>query len=274
MRRRYGDRLRIGLAQDGITLLHTSGGLRSRTSILAECRLSEEDVAVPDRLPARLRSILTETKCAGLPTTIMLDDAYCRLWIVTPPQNAASLSDCKAAAAVRFQTLYGEPITGWELAADWDARRPFVACAVPHALLQALQQVAIEYKLTLLDIAPQFIGAWNRWHAGLRPNAWFGVLHEDTLTIGATISGRLQVIRATSVPVALPADSAVDKEWLSGHLSREALRMNLAMPADIQLCGPIPGDWTTPGGALNCMRLDARNTVSAGVALASTGMQQ
>ncbi|UUZ55504.1 hypothetical protein LP419_07490 [Massilia sp. H-1] len=51
------------------------------------------------------------------------------------------------------------------------------------------------------------------------------------LTVGAIDGGRLQAVRA----VALPDGASL--EWLERHIAREALRLNLPVPARLQLAG-------------------------------------
>jgi hypothetical protein len=263
-----GGRLRIGLSATGITLLRTSGWFNKRSSVLADLACPEQEWAAPGSLEAQLRTMLTEFKCERQPVTIVLSDPLARLWTVTPPRNAARLSDCQAAAAARFQMLYGEPMTGWELAASWNARHPFLACAIPRALLLTLQTVAREHRLTLLEIAPQFVAAYNFWRAKMRAGSWFAVLHDKVLTIGAIDQQRLRSVRAAP----LPDQAWSDQGWLAQHLSREALRLNLALPSQLQVCGAVPGHWLLQAaGSVRCTRLDADAggaPVPAGVALA------
>ena len=66
-------------------------------------------------------------------------DAATRYFMVTPPHNATRIADCASAAGQRFQEIYGEAPQAWEITADWDARLPFLACAAPRALLDALR---------------------------------------------------------------------------------------------------------------------------------------
>jgi len=262
-------RLNIVLSANGIALIRNSGWFKKQHMVLAERVCAEDDLAV------QLRSMLAESKCERLPTTITLSDAMVRIWMVTPPQNTVRLSDCQAAAAARFQALYGEPMTDWELSADWDPRQPFLACALPRKLLQTLQSIAQERQLTLLEIAPQFIATWNRRHAQLAPDAWLGVLHGHVLTIGAVHQQRLCGVRVTS----LTSESLNDKHWLQQHLKREALRMNLPTPSQLQLCGSAPAHWViqTAGaeGAIRCTPLESAAVgmpTVTGAALAQAAM--
>lgn len=277
MRNYFSHSLRIGLSRTGITLLKTSGLLRSQTSVLANAALAEEASTAPERLGAQLHDMLVATNCARLATTIILSDDWVRLLMVTPPQNAGSVQDCRAAADMRFQALYGEPVSAWALEADWDARHAFLACAIPQPLLDMLRQTADMNRLTLISIAPQFVIMWNHWRRELQANAWFGVAQDDRLTLGAVDRQRLCAVRS----VAVPHGAWQEKQWLPEHLVREALRLNLPVPSHIQLCGSVPGQWVTQTmGALTCTRLDAGQSptesgsiTTAGGRLASSGMR-
>lgn len=273
MRNGLKQSLRIGLASDGIALLRTGGWLRTRSDLLADANLQPEESALPELLTARLNQILADTHCSHLPTTIVLAHELVRLFIVIPPHNTSCLQDCHAAAEMRFQALYGEPAAAWQLEAAWDAKLPFVVCAVPRALLAALQQVAATHRLTLIEVVPQFIAAWNRWRSALKSDAWFGLAHANRLILGAIENKRL----CATWSVAIPAQGQDSKHWLAEHVTREALRLNLPMPNRVQLCGASSEPWALQSaGSLVYERLDAgRSTTpsSANVVLAKTGLR-
>lgn len=269
--------LRIGVSRTGIALLQTSGWMRSRATLLAECGMTAEQAASADWLAARLSGMIAEAKCVSQTVTVIVADDLVRMFMVNPPQNATRLQDCRAAAEMRFHTLYGDAVGGWQLEADWDAKRPFLACAIPCMLPAALRAAASERRLALVEIAPRFIAAWNRWHASLRPDKWFGAVHDGMLTLGVMDGRHLCAVRSTPIP----AGSWDNGAWLPEHLAREALRLNLAAPKGMQLCGDIPGQWATQAfGTVTCERLDAAERKGNGVlpsaleTLARTGVHQ
>ena len=228
--------LRIGIAPNGIALLKSSGLLRPQTKLIADCALSPAQSLSLQAVAAQLRNMLSDAKCANLPASVIVADQWARLFMVNPPQNSGSLQDCKAAAAMRFQQLYGEPLGSWQLRADWQAQHAFVACALPAALLDSLQQVARDHRLTLLSIAPQFIATWNQWRNHLKAGAWFGLMQDNTLTLAAIDQQKICAVRT----IALPDGAAQDAQWLTAHLTREAMLLNLPMPKQVQLCGASP----------------------------------
>ncbi len=235
MRNRFGSSLQIGIADTGVTLSRTHGWLRPRMAPLASTAPSDAIPMTPDRAVSVLRDMCTQTPCAGLSTTVIVADNWVRYFIVTPPRNTARLQDCQAAAAMRFQALYGEPAADWQLDAHWDARQPFLACAMPQGLLVALRQAAADHALKLIQIVPHFVAAWNQWSNGVRADAWFGAVQGGTLTLGIIDRQRLCAVQAL-----VPGDAPT---WLAHHVKREALRLNVSMPRQMQLCGEVPRAW-------------------------------
>lgn len=272
MRNRFGSVLRIGLSKTGATVVHTSGWLQTHSEVLAEWAGSEEEGTSPEVAVTKLGALLKDADCSRLPARIVLSDTWVRRWMVTPPQNASSLADCRAAAMARFQALFGEPMSDWHLEADWESRQPFLACATPRSLLAALQQVARERRLVLLEVAPQFVVAWNRWRTDLSAGTWFGVLHQKVLTFAVLGQNGLETTR----DVALPDEVLLDQHRVLETLAREALRLNVPMPPEIRLCGQIPAHWVMQKiGNLTFVRLDqnrlANVPMSAGASLACMG---
>lgn len=275
MLERFGKSLRIGVSRTGIALVEASRWSRPRATLLVESRPTPEASANADGMAGRLRGVLAEAKCGNRSATIILDDDLVRFFMVAAPQNATRIQDCQAAAEMRFHALYGNSSEEWQLAADWNARHPFLVCAIPRALLTALRTAAGEYRLQVVAIVPQFVAAWNRWRPALRSDSWFGVVHDGMLTLGVAHAGRLCAVRR----MRLPGGGGDEAGWLAGQLSREALRQNIPAPARVQLCGRMPGQWTIhESDTLTCERLDAEEhaedvPLSALAALARTGMR-
>jgi hypothetical protein len=241
MRRRFGQALRLGVASGGIALVKTSRW-GAPASLLAE-QSFDSAAGMQDALGAVL-----DGGYAGWPLTFVLADELVRLWQVTPPQLSARLADLEAAAAQRFQLLYGEPAANWALSAGWDPVRPFLAAALPRALLGTLEQGANQLKV--VEIVPQFVAVLNRWSGALKPGAWFALVHDKVLTLGACDGGAIVAVRATALP------EGADAIWLAEHLAREALRLNLPAPKRLQLSGSVPSAWLG-SSSIACSQLGA-----------------
>lgn len=236
MRRFARTSLKIGISRDAVTVLHQIGWLRQETELISRQSI---EAAGSDRaqLASMLDNILAEGEYSHLATTVIVADDCARLFMVTPPRNTTRLQDCRAAVDMRFRSLYGENSNDWQLSADWDVRTPFLACALPRTLLDAVQQAARKHHLTLIEIVPHFIAAWNHWSASLKAEAWFAVNCGGTLTLAAIEDRRLHAIRSTPWPNNIQEAN----QWLSNRIACEALRLNLAAPRYVQLCGDLVG---------------------------------
>ncbi len=260
MRRRFGQGLRIGVSSAGIALLKTSRWSADPAVVVAEHALA--DGAPAQHVTDGLRAVLADGGWSRWPASVVVADDLARMWQVTPPTGAARMADLEAAAALRFQQLYGEPASGWQIAGGWDPSRPFTAAALPRALYDALSLVAAEHKLALVEVVPQFIAGWNRWCGLVAPDAWYGLVHDGVLTFGVPHGAGLGPVRAAQVP------AGADDAWLDAHAAREALRLGVAAPARLQLSGQVPETWRR--GEVLVMG-ESDTGWSAGAALAATG---
>lgn len=269
MRKDITSALRIGLSRTGVAVTHMHGWMRRHTELVTETSLSGDDFASAERLASRLGSVIADNQCSHLRVSLILADDLVRLFMVTPPGNASHLQDCRSAADMRFQSLYGDPPSEWRIQADWDADQPFLACAIPDYLLAAMQQVANEQHLTCIEIVPRFISAWNQWRNALVDTAWFAVAHNCQLTLGAIAARRLSAIRT----VAIPDEAWRSPNWLPEHIAREALRLNLTSPQQLQLCGDVPGHWVEQAfGSVTCRRLDIAQRSGVTTSMSSTAV--
>jgi hypothetical protein len=266
-----GQSLRLGIGHDSLALVRTSRVFARGATVLAEARCA--DANDPQALGAALRTLLAEAGVAGWPVSVVLADELARMWQVAPPPGAAQPADLEAAAAMRFQALFGAPHAGWKIAADWQATRPFLAAALPASLLDVLEQAAREARCHLVEIVPQFVVAMNHWRKRHRPGAWFGLMHGQVLTLAAYDGALLAALRTAVVP------PGADRDWLESHVAREALRVGVGRPERLQVCGPAPRSWASHEGRLKfgCTLLEDEDEEavdhprSAAVRLACTG---
>lgn len=268
MRRRFGQALRIGVSAQSLALARTSGWGGAPFEVVAEVPVDGAGRVGFDAIGAALRRLLSDAGCAHWPASLVLADDLARIWQVAPPEGSARLTDLEGAAAMRFQALYGESAGGWQVAAGWNLSQPFLAAALPRSLLAALQDAAAGEQVALVEIVPQFIAGWNRWRGAVRAGAWYALVQQEVLTLGAVDGGSVRAVRAA----ALPEGAGLD--WLAQHIAREALRLNLPAPARLMLSGRAPAGWSGSAGALACTLLGAGKdmALSPAARLAATGM--
>lgn len=261
MRRSIGQSLRIGIAPHAVSLLRISRWRGAPVTVLAEHTIVESAAHPFDAIANALRTLLAEQGLQGWPAAFVLADDLARMWRVTPPQGATRHDDLEAAAGLRFQALFGEAPSAWQIGADWHATQPFFAAAVPRALLASLTVVADEFRLAVVGVEPHFVSAWNRWRGALKPGAWFALVHDQLLTLAPVAAGAA----ARQGPVALrvlPVPPGADQAWLTHILHREALLLDLPPPALLQACGAVPAAWTRPAATattaalIGCEALD------------------
>ncbi|MES2321026.1 MAG: hypothetical protein V4633_02060 [Pseudomonadota bacterium] len=234
MRKRFGQTLRLGVSPQGLALCTAR---RNTLDVIAEHSFGAGTPGF-EGIAAGVRELLAGAGCAGWPATLVLADELARLWQVVPPPGSARMGDLEAAAALRFQTLYGEPAGNWKLAAGWDAARPFLAAAMPRQLLTLLEEGAREQRVDLVEIVPQFVAGWNRWRGAVKAGAWYGLVQGRVLTLGALENNVVTAVRAAAMP------DGADAQWLDAHVAREALRLNLPVPDRVAVSGHAPQAWS------------------------------
>ncbi|WP_229507950.1 hypothetical protein [Massilia sp. Dwa41.01b] len=104
-------------------------------------------------------------------------------------------------------------------------------------MLATLREWSRESRCHLMQVVPQFVAAMNAWRRARRPGAWFGLVHGQVLSIAAYEGPRLAALRSTVVP------PGAGRDWLASLVAREALRVGVAQPELLQVCGPAPRAW-------------------------------
>lgn len=241
MRRGFGQALRVGVT-DGALALAVTGPLGA-ARLIGE---TAYDSGPAGALPAALQQLLG-TSHARWPVSYVVSDDLARMWSVTPPQGAARMTDLQAAAALRFHGLYGDTPAAWAISADWDAVNPFMAAAMPRALVDAVTHASGAQRMAVTGIETQFVIAWNAWRASLSARSWFALVHEGVLSLGVPRGSRLGAVRVTAIP------GNAGPDWLASHVEREALLLDAPVPASLALCGAVPTSWLQGSTALECM---------------------
>ncbi len=193
---------------------------------------------------------------------IMFDDSHARYWRVTPPEQISHLSDLRATAALRFQSLFDLPSDTWQIEADWNAQRDFLACALPAALVNQVHQLLKSHSKSITSSAcwPHFIQQWNQYASQLgKPRQAFAVVGDGSMTLALTQNRAIKSVR--SLPFFSP-----DSDSLKSHLQNlepsihaHALQLGIDAPQEILLAGKfctLPDEiqtgeirWRTPSRA-------------------------
>jgi hypothetical protein len=265
-----GGRLHLGIASQGLAIARYSSAWNKNKQVLGDI------TCAPDQLKPGCDSLLTNPACSGLPIAVTLGNSWGQLFMVTPPAHVDKKTVLVAAAGMRFQALFGKNKTEWQIEADWQIDRPFLACAFPKPLLTTLLETAKQRQITLLSISPYFVSAWNTWRGRLKSGSWFGVVSDGMLVLGMTSTihpEELAEIR--SIPIPAHGQSA---DWLEEQLHRTALQHGVGVPEQIHIVGNLHRYWRQQGVAVTEQRvvnlddnnLDS-NTASAALQLIVRG---
>ncbi|GAB3432973.1 hypothetical protein NX773_10880 [Massilia solisilvae] len=244
-----GQHLCIGVARGGVALARKRAWRPGLAELLAERRLAAAGDA---EIAAAVRELLTAAAPTASTVSIVLADDLVRMWQVAPPAGCARMSDLLAAAAMRFQHLFGSGTAGWRITADWDLSGPFLAVAAPQSLLDPVEAAVRDYGGHVVEVVPQFVAALNQWRRVRTPGAWFGLLQGPVLTLALYQNAALAAVRSALVP------HGAGRDWLDSHVAREALRVGIDRPERLQVCGPAPDSWASHEGQLKyvCTLLD------------------
>jgi len=250
--------------------------LRKSNQVVAEKMLPLDQRGVFKHLCDQLSTLLKDNGLRNASAKLVLSDALARMWVVDPPINASAMSDLQAATAARFQTLYGESPSQWTIQADYQHDRPYLAAAIPTAWLEAIEVVKRDYQLSINEIAPQSVVAYNRWHHLLQAGSWL-VNHQEGKIAIAITCGKKLIIGYRHIQCR-PQDIS-DESSFTHFLRQQALLMSIPLSSNIcfpNLTNELSWLKFSRAGQPNYRVLqkksfDNLNSVSNGVDLALTG---
>jgi len=167
--------------------------------------------------PDRLRGAL-DARRAGKHVDVVLDDAVARFLVVRPGEGVVSLSELRAVVAARLEDLFGLDATAWCIEADWQARRPFLACALPTDLLQVVRETLPAAR----SIAPAFVHCLAEFRAR-QSDGWLLHATAAQATVARLAGGTVTHVRSSARPddlgawlaeQALLAEQPRDSVWV------------------------------------------------------------
>ncbi len=234
-----GARLKLALQSRGAVLLRAGPGFGRAWTKVGEVAWEQDPSLDAAQLVLRCAPLFDGVKAAGLPLWVGLGASQVRVFVVEPPRNGARLADLQAAAAMRFQRLYGDLAADWALALDGRVDQAFVASALPHPRLEALRALAAAHRMPLAGVEPRFVTAWNQMRAKLA-GPWLAVVDDGLLTLAATVAeprAHLRALHAMRLP-----EQGADRRWLREQVGRVALREGVLPPTRVIGWRERPGE--------------------------------
>lgn len=168
---------------------------------------------------------------------IILDDTLVKYFVLTPPVNAHSLKDYRAAALMRLETLFGVVSDDYLVSADWNMKEPSLVCALPKVLMEKINHASKKSAQHIVSMQPRFVWMWNQCKQRILHESWFITVAKQTMTLAAVQEGCLHIVKTILLP------EAPDETWLYAQLKREAILHQMPLPGQILLAGEIPAIW-------------------------------
>lgn len=172
--------------------------------------------------------------------SIVVSSPLVRLFLVTPPSNAAVLDDLKGAASLRFSTLYGLKPEDWHIAAAWDSRHPFLAAAVRETILDALAGFVGARKLRVRRIAAAPLEVWRRDVDVLSPSSENWLLSREGTAVTLLVCDKRRVHALRSVQ--WPNEPWQSISALYEAIQLEAMRLDRQVPTVAYGRGDVPAE--------------------------------
>lgn len=201
-------------------------------NLVAEITFGETQNA--DTLPwEKLEHVLSQIKSAGATKiSILVADSFARYLVIDPPV-LSSYAELKALSTGLFESTYSLHGEEWEVRAEWQARKPFLACALPISLAKKVTLICDRNGFQLSQLNPYFFHLWNtetplsllRGVEARKSSSAFVALLGDTWTMLFQVKGRIAGLRSTRVA---ELETNNRETLVQAMFKREALRFGIA----------------------------------------------
>jgi hypothetical protein len=151
---------------------------------------AEEDIRLPaaaagdwsEALKA-LGQRLAEPSWRAARLRLVIADHWVRYTVVRWMPELSSQDECLAHARELLASIYGDALSDWVVSlSDAPPGVARIACAMPSALLDALNDLSSSSGMHLCSLQPQLIAAYNGWRHRLPETAaWFVTVDEGSL---------------------------------------------------------------------------------------------
>jgi hypothetical protein len=171
---------------------------------------AEEDIRLPavvggdwsEALKA-LEQRLAEPSWQAARLRLVIADHWVRYTVVKWMAELSSQEESLAHARELLASIYGDALSDWVVSlSEAPPGIARVACAMPHALLDALTSLSKRCGMQLSSLQPQLIASYNGWRHRLpQTPAWFVTVDEGSLAaarVGAAGFERVHTVRIGS----------------------------------------------------------------------------
>lgn len=171
------------LSPGRVVLTRMKRGMRPSCVAESDTPVNTGEVSHWEPALETLDACLEETMWHGAVARLIVADHWAR-YAVVPWSDALSDQDERIQHARHCLTkTYGDVVTQWTVTMnDAPPGALQVACAIPTALLNRIQQLTEARGLRTKSVQPQLIAAFNGWRGRLpRSDGWFVTLEKGSL---------------------------------------------------------------------------------------------
>ncbi|MHC6225777.1 hypothetical protein ACYU03_13545 [Pseudomonas sp. X10] len=199
---------------------------------------------------AALAGLLGEHAGQAGQLRVLLSARYSRFCLVPWSEAINHPDELQGYARACFETLYGQRLDDWRIVLSPEpAGAARIATALPHALLQGLQELSKDARLSLRSVQPYLMAAYNRCSAQLGQSDFLFVLAEPRRSVLLLAAGGVwqQVLAQGCADNDQALQALIERtcELYGAQLPRVFLhapgRQDLPAVPAVRLC-PLAGD--------------------------------
>lgn len=181
---------------------------------------AQESVLVDTHEDGAIQALVNVTP--GQVIDVIVANDLAAHWVQHPPASAKSFSELRLVAQARCAHLYGGTPQDWLIAADWDAKQPFVCAGLHRANLQSLQEHVTQHGCRVRLHTAWSLLAEKRAHV-FPSDGWVGLRSPRRIMLWQSNRGKVTRL------LKLAADTNA-REESAAELVAQSLRIE--MPGD------------------------------------------
>lgn len=263
------------MTPDSLTLSFSKKGWRSSWQDLGSLALApdlaidaeadpQRTCAAPwDAAMSMLERRLAQQQWRATEVQLVIADAFLHYALLPSAKQVYKATEITALARIHLDALFGNDHVTDAIAWSPGLRGSAgVACALPQALLQALQQLCARHRLVLTAIVPHFVNTFNCWHRRLGGNGLLVSIAAQKCLMAVIRNHVWHSIRSVTLVDTRPSTLAqiISRELvLQGVSGQTCIYLDLDTSLDVS-------DWSHAGG-IQILGKAARKSAPIGVSV-------
>jgi hypothetical protein len=243
------DDLGVALYPDRLVLARVGGVWPRRLTHREIIDLAPAEGDTPAWQPAleALARLAMDGALARAHVTLVLSSHFVHYTLVPWSALLRSEEDQLAFARQRLVSVHGSAAAGWSLRlSQAEPRRPRLACGVPQALIDALDEVMAPLGGRYRSLQPYLMASFNRWRArlGARPG-WFVAAEPGLACLALLEDGHWQSVRAIRIGAGWPKQlpDVLARERFLVDAQADCRQVSVFAPGLPAAVSPEGGDW-------------------------------